>query len=219
MLFPIYVKVSINKLIFYGGKLMNRLRKIIALTIISLIFAVAAPAPFYASTLTVEAHSGRTDSQSGHHDYKNRSGLGSYHYHHGFPAHLHVNGVCPYENGYTDSNSSSTDFNDTYFSNTNNLEDGTIIISDSSYDNAAFNASYYANNHVDVYQICGDNAQSLYNHFITAGMAEGRQSSAQFSILIYKEKNPDLVEVFGDDLIQYYNHFIMAGVNEGRVAK
>lgn len=45
----------------------------------------------------VSAHSGRTDSQGGHHDYKNASGLGSYHYHcNGHPAHLHNNGICPY---------------------------------------------------------------------------------------------------------------------------
>lgn len=45
---------------------------------------------------TAFAHSGRTDSAGGHHDYKNVSGLGSYHYHHGYPAHLHPNGICPY---------------------------------------------------------------------------------------------------------------------------
>lgn len=27
------------------------------------------------------AHSGRTDAMGGHHDYQNKSGLGSYHYH------------------------------------------------------------------------------------------------------------------------------------------
>lgn len=42
------------------------------------------------------AHSGRTDSAGGHHDYQNKSGLGSYHYHHGYGPHLHPNGVCPY---------------------------------------------------------------------------------------------------------------------------
>lgn len=43
------------------------------------------------------AHSGRTDSSKGHKDNKNKSGLGSYHYHcGGHPAHLHANGVCPY---------------------------------------------------------------------------------------------------------------------------
>jgi len=47
-----------------------------------------------ASTL---AHSGRTDSNGGHKDNKNVSGLGSYHYHcGGNPPHLHENGACPY---------------------------------------------------------------------------------------------------------------------------
>ena len=46
--------------------------------------------------LTSFAHSGRTDSQGGHRDNKNKSGLESYHYHHGMEAHLHPNGVCPY---------------------------------------------------------------------------------------------------------------------------
>lgn len=42
------------------------------------------------------AHSGRTDASGGHRDNKNKSGLGSYHYHcGGYPAHLHTNG-CPY---------------------------------------------------------------------------------------------------------------------------
>ena len=48
-------------------------------------------------TLNSFAHSGRTDSSGGHKDNKNKSGLGSYHYHcGGYPAHLHTNGVCPY---------------------------------------------------------------------------------------------------------------------------
>ena len=43
------------------------------------------------------AHSGRTDTNGGHKDNKNKSGLGSYHYHcGGHPAHLHTNGICPY---------------------------------------------------------------------------------------------------------------------------
>lgn len=53
---------------------------------------------------TVEAHSGRTDSSGGHHDNKNKSGLGSYHYHcDGYPAHLHEGGVCPYSSSVTSS--------------------------------------------------------------------------------------------------------------------
>lgn len=49
------------------------------------------------SVITAEAHSGRTDASGGHKDNKNKSGLGSYHYHcGGHPAHLHTGGVCPY---------------------------------------------------------------------------------------------------------------------------
>ena len=56
--------------------------------------------------LVAEAHSGRTDSSGGHHDYKNKSGLGSYHYHcGGYPAHLHTNGVCPYASQNTNTSS------------------------------------------------------------------------------------------------------------------
>lgn len=50
----------------------------------------------------VFAHSGRTDSNGGHRDNQNKSGLGSYHYHcGGYPAHLHNNGVCPYSSNVT----------------------------------------------------------------------------------------------------------------------
>lgn len=47
---------------------------------------------------TASAHSGRTDSNGGHRDVNNVSGLGSYHFHHGLGPHLHPNGICPYAN-------------------------------------------------------------------------------------------------------------------------
>lgn len=43
--------------------------------------------------LTVNAHSGRTDSNGGHYNHS----TSEYHYHHGYPAHQHPNGICPYE--------------------------------------------------------------------------------------------------------------------------
>lgn len=58
---------------------------------------------------TTYAHSGRTDSSGGHKDNKNKSGLGSYHYHcGGHPAHLHTNGVCPYSSSSSSSKSSTS---------------------------------------------------------------------------------------------------------------
>lgn len=51
----------------------------------------------FSLSLNAYSHSGRTDSSGGHKDNKNKSGLGSYHYHcGGNPAHLHKNGICPY---------------------------------------------------------------------------------------------------------------------------
>lgn len=226
---------------------MKLVKRIAATLLICLTVTVATPTTFMDTMSTVEAHSGRTDRNGGHKDNKNKSGLGSYHYHcGGNPAHLHENGVCPYA-GTTNSNSSST-------ASTSNAETAkasaanttstakastantaakestadtsknteavsTIIISDTSYDNVAFNASYYANHHSDVYKTCGDDAKALYNHFITSGIKEGRQSSEQFSINVYKNNNQDLADAFGDDLIKYYNHYIESGYKENRVSK
>lgn len=39
------------------------------------------------------AHSGGTDSNGGHYNHS----TGEYHYHHGYSAHQHPNGVCPYD--------------------------------------------------------------------------------------------------------------------------
>ena len=39
------------------------------------------------------AHSGRTDSSGGHYNRQ----TGEYHYHHGYSAHDHENGICPYD--------------------------------------------------------------------------------------------------------------------------
>ena len=48
------------------------------------------------------AHSGRTDSNGGHTDHS----TGEYHYHHGYPAHQHPNGVCPYDHSSKEAESS-----------------------------------------------------------------------------------------------------------------
>lgn len=57
------------------------------ITIVICAFLIVLPTSSYSW-----AHSGRTDSRGGHYD---RS-TGEYHYHHGYPAHQHPNGVCPY---------------------------------------------------------------------------------------------------------------------------
>lgn len=56
------------------------------------IFFAALLITSLSTSVVVHAHTGGTDSQGGHH---NRS-TGEYHFHHGYPAHQHTNGVCPY---------------------------------------------------------------------------------------------------------------------------
>ena len=71
------------------------------------IYTMTAMLAFSTVPGTVQAHSGRTDASGGHHDNKNVSGLGSYHYHcGGHPAHLHSGGVCPYSSSATTSTTS-----------------------------------------------------------------------------------------------------------------
>lgn len=57
--------------------------------IISLLLSAALLLLFPTS---VFAHAGRTDANGGHFDLS----TGEYHYHHGFPAHQHTDGYCPY---------------------------------------------------------------------------------------------------------------------------
>lgn len=45
----------------------------------------------FALTISSVAHPGRTDSRGGH------NSPSGYHYHHGYPAHSHSGGVCPYD--------------------------------------------------------------------------------------------------------------------------
>lgn len=47
---------------------------------------------FISFILPALAHPGRTDGRGGHTNHS----TGEYHYHHGYPAHDHVDGVCPY---------------------------------------------------------------------------------------------------------------------------
>lgn len=71
------------------------IKNIFSKKIISILFCILFILTF---SISADAHPGKTDATGGHHDYKNVSGLGNYHYHCGDnPAHLHENGVCPYK--------------------------------------------------------------------------------------------------------------------------
>lgn len=73
---------------------------------------------FMIFTIPIFAHGGRTDAQGGHNDNIN----GGYHYHHGFEAHDHHGGECPYfsdetaesKNSFDESNESNTTTEETF---------------------------------------------------------------------------------------------------------
>lgn len=81
----------------------KNVKRKLATILLGTVLAVCPIQMVWNPVLIAEAHSGRTDSYGGHHDYKNKSGLGAYHYHcGGYPAHLHENGVCPYSGSFYD---------------------------------------------------------------------------------------------------------------------
>lgn len=183
----------------------------IAITGISLSVPDACP--------VVSAHSGRTDASGGHHDYKNKSGLGSYHYHHGYPAHLHENGICPYDNPQPAVPKTATAPPVPAVPDTTNLpgenaNTGTLspenniaaTITPVNY-SLIFDAAFYAAANPDVAALYGTDASLLFQHFLTAGMKEGRQGNAAFNVWTYKAEHPELAAVFGDDLTQYYIYY------------
>lgn len=67
-------------------------------------------------TVPVSAHGGRTDSQGGH------NSPSGYHYHHGYPAHQHDGGHCPYKTSQSGA-SEKSGANDTIAAQENILND------------------------------------------------------------------------------------------------
>jgi len=70
--------------------------------ILCLLFVLILP-------FSVSAHSGGTDENGGHYD----KGTGAYHYHHGYSAHQHVGGNCPYDKTYRENKTTSAPKDDT----------------------------------------------------------------------------------------------------------
>lgn len=81
---------------------------------------------------------------------------------------------------------------------------------------AVFDYTYYANCYPDLQAVFGNDEAALFNHFLTCGMAEGRQGNAEFNVQYYREKNADLQAAFGDNLPAYYMHYMTNGKAEGR---
>ena len=82
-----------------------------------------------------------------------------------------------------------------------------------------FDFSYYCNRYPDIRVLFANNPQGALQHFVTCGMAEGRQGSDNFNVNVYRSNYPDLQQVFGTNLPAYYMHFLTNGYLEGRNAR
>ena len=79
-----------------------------------------------------------------------------------------------------------------------------------------FDFSYYISKYPDIRVLYQDDPAAALRHFVTAGMAEGRQASDNFNVYNYAARYADLRNAYGKDLKQYYMHFIKYGAGEGR---
>ena len=186
---------------------MNKLKRCGIIFLSCMTLSTATTTVFTANTIIAEAHSGRTDANGGHRDNKNKSGLGSYHYHcNGHPAHLHTNGVCPYAVGGQTDNSSAGN------SSTAAAEAPSITYDLMNSYSRVFDPDYYYNTYPDLQTAIGTDKLALFTHFYNSGMAEGRKGCAEFDVNVYKENNTDLQTAFGSDLRKYYEHYTACAV-------
>lgn len=81
-----------------------------------------------------------------------------------------------------------------------------------------FDSTYYAEKYKDVADAFGSDETLLFHHFLTCGMAEGRQGNAEFNVKVYRNNYADLNTAFGDNWVSYYIHYINSGKAEGRVS-
>ncbi len=180
-------------------------RQLLTFSLSLLLSAACISAVCPGASLFATAHSGGTDASGGHHDYHNKSGLGPYHYHHGYPAHLHENGICPYENALPvpDTEPALPMIDDEILYP--DEEESAIVPEFSAPDyTKVFDAAFYAAANPDVAAVCGADAALLFQHFLSSGMQEGRQGNAAFNVHAYRAANPALDAAFGNDLPQYY---------------
>ena len=104
-------------------------------------------------------------------------------------------------------------------------------------DGGVFDAQYYAATYPDVAAAFGTDENLLYQHYLTAGKAEGRLPYApgtdgtpaagsgvktmpdggQFDAAFYAATYPDVAAVFGNNEALLYQHYLTAGKAEGRL--
>lgn len=67
-----------------------------------------------------------------------------------------------------------------------------------------YDYNYYRSHNTDLAAAFGNNTDAYLQHFVTHGMAEGRQGISSFNVYTYRDQHPELVAMFGNNLPAYY---------------
>lgn len=78
------------------------------------------------------------------------------------------------------------------------------------------NVEAYKQAYPDLAAAFGDDEQSYVNHYLTAGVYEGRTKGALFDPLTYAEAYGDIRDALGYDVTALVNHYVNYGVAESR---
>lgn len=90
-----------------------------------------------------------------------------------------------------------------------------------------FDPAYYAEHNSDIKAVCGNNANSLFEHFLIYGMNERRQAKADFDVTVYAMYNTDVADKCRTKIVngrkeidwaRVYEHYCVFGKNENRRA-
>lgn len=71
-----------------------------------------------------------------------------------------------------------------------------------------FSVEYYKAAYSDLRKAFGDDEQAYLEHFVSAGMKEGRQGKLDFSIREFLRQHPSLQGKYGNDLAAYYHEIL-----------
>lgn len=79
-----------------------------------------------------------------------------------------------------------------------------------------FDARQYADRYSDLKEAFGYDEKALLEHYLTYGIAEGRDGFGLLDVRKYREKYPDLDAAFGDNWDAYVDHYLTYGIKEHR---
>lgn len=110
-------------------------------------------------TSVASAHPGQTDADGGHWD----NDTGEYHYHHGYPAHQHTNGICPYDYDDQTGRNSGTSGSTSGESISTNAEDGETLYNGGLGDDGTYETAWNLGYQHAIEDFCDRNEDSGIN--------------------------------------------------------